>query len=251
MKKRSIFFLIRFLTLYLLVFLTKSQAQRADLLLVNSQKIETAIYKGIEGSPYMFKTWQLGEIRNTQEGNAPIKNVQLNYNGFTQSFEVKKGNQFIALDEKWYPKVTLISKKKGEIHPLNFESGLHPKREKHFFRMVFQGETFYVIEDFKVHIIDRVKQEYGKQKKIRKFAGSNQYYFIAGEKATPFKLKMKSILKTLNPSKAIEQFKNNNKLSWDTETNLLILLEVYNKERMLIGKKADKNYSKSEISINR
>ena len=139
---------IRLLGIWLcLVILTlPSYAQRNDVMLTNSQSIDNNPYEGVEGSPFYFDNWQKGKIYPKSNKEA-IQEVILNFNGYTQSFEIKKGNRFIALDEQWYEKVEIGT----AADLITFQIGLLSSDNKHFTRAVFVGNSFHLVQDFNVN----------------------------------------------------------------------------------------------------
>ena len=201
----------------------QSHAQRTDVLLTNSQAIEENLYEGVTGSPFYFENWQKGKIypKSTKD---PIQEVLLNYNGYTRSFEIKKGNQYIALDEKWYGKVEI----EKESLSLIFETGLLPKRKNKFVKLVYQGNTFYVVQDFQVSLSTREQQQYAKINKIETFNPRHTYYLVQNGKSKLIKLKKKSILNLFPNQKAnLESYTKKNHLKLNSEQDLVKVLAYY------------------------
>ncbi len=147
-------------------------AQKNDLLLTNSQSLSENRYEDIEGSPFLFKEWQQGIIypRNEQ---APLEKVQLNYNRQTKSFEVKKGNKFVALDETWYNKVEVLTDTEEKWL---FETGLLPKKKQLFDRLIHQGEGFRIVEVFHTSIITTEKERYAETIEEKSFSNKSNYF---------------------------------------------------------------------------
>ena len=128
----------------------------------------------------------------------------LNYNGYTRSFEVKKDNRYIALDENWYNRVEINNKKQGK---LIFETNLIPKQAKQFAQLIYQGTDFYILQDFHVSLVKTEKVRYAGNIEVQEFATKRMYYFVTNGKVTYFKLKKKSILGLLPQFKPeMEQF---------------------------------------------
>ena len=88
------------LFLLMVGFFASVQAQKDEenALFLNSEKIDDDRYKEMKGSPYLFENWVTGTIIDLDKKTYPVS--QINYNGYTQEFEVRKGDSFITLDEK-------------------------------------------------------------------------------------------------------------------------------------------------------
>ncbi len=200
-----------------------SQAQRNDLLLTNSQSVDENLYEGIEGSPFYFDQWQKGKIFPKKETEA-IEEVWLNYNGYTKSFEVKKDNRYIALDENWYNRVEIP---KGE-ETIIFATGLLPKRAKQFVQLVYRGTDFYVLQDFHISLIKTEKKRYAGDIEVQEFAQKPSYYFVENGKANFFKLKKKNVLTLLHTHKsAMEEYVKSHRLKLNKTTDLVKIMTYY------------------------
>ena len=149
-------------------------AQRNDVILTNSKSITENPYEGVEGSPFYFEKWQKGKIYPISD-KEPIEEVLLNFNGYTQSFEIKKDSRYIALDEQWYTTVEI--EKDGTL--LSYKKGLLPKHNNQFTRLVFQGNSFQVVQDFTVSLLTREQQEYAKVKEVQRFNSHRNYYSVS------------------------------------------------------------------------
>ena len=94
---------ILLLSFFILFFSNLLNGQETDLLMVNSKKIDQKRYEDVKGNPYLYKKWKKGSIISADAD--VIENVLLNYNGESNSFEIKKDNRFIELDPRWYVRV--------------------------------------------------------------------------------------------------------------------------------------------------
>lgn len=201
-----------------------SQAQRNDLLLTNSQSVDENLYEGIEGSPFYFDQWQKGKVFPKKE-TEPIEEVWLNYNGYTRSFEVKKGKRYIALDENWYKRVEVT---KTNQDKLIFETGLLPKRTKQFVQLIYQGTDFYVLQDFHISLIKTEKKRYAGDIEVQEFAQRPMYYFVTNGKANLFKLKKKNVLNLFAQKKSdMEKYVKTNRLKLNKEADVVKIMAYY------------------------
>lgn len=217
---------IKILSLFLFILGSGLQiiAQRNDLMLTNSQAVSEDLYKDVKGSPFYFENWQKGKVYPIKS-TEPVEEVVLNYNGYTQSFEVKKGNRFIALDEAWYQKVVIPSTNKEEIV---FETNLLPKRKNQFVKLVYQGTDFYVVHDYFISLVTTEKERYAGNIEVQEFVKRPMYYLVQNGKTHMFKLKKKNVLAVLkDQKKAMESYLKKNRFKLNQEINLVKVLAHY------------------------
>ena len=216
-------------TVLLIAFLQMTAfSQRKDVLLTNSQSIEVEAYKDIDGSPYFFSKWQLGKVYGKQDNKENEEVYLLNYNGYTKSFEVRKDNNFITLDEKYYNKIVIETKEAGEKKTSIFQTNLHPIYSNRFMKMVFQGTGFYVIEDYQVRLGKREQKAYATNQSSQFFTVSPNYYLVKNKKAKPIKLKKKHLLSLFKEeAAALKSFVKSNRLKMNNEEDLVLFLGYY------------------------
>lgn len=210
-------------------------AQRNDMLLTNSQPLSENRYEDIKGSPYLFKAWQKGIIHPRNE-NVSIEEVEVNYNRHTKSFEVKKGDKFIALDETWYNKVEVLT---DTDEKWVFETGLFPKKKQLFNRLIHEGEGFRIVEVFHTSIITTEKERYAETIEEKSFSNKSNYFFVENGKKKLIKLKKKNILSLFPTHKSVlEKFAKSNRLKFSKVKDLLKILMDY--DQFLLSSKIDK-----------
>ncbi len=202
------------------------EAQKEDILLSNSKKIGENRYSNIKGSPYLFEGWRKGKIITSEA--EMIDNVLLNYNGYTKGFEVKKGNQFIELDEKWYVRVVIEDEKGGQ--PIIFQRYFFPPFSGKLSKQVYKGENITILQSFTIKIDKKVISDVGGRFALQRFISHEQYYLVRNRKPTPIKLKKKSILAELGNATELEQFIKKEKLKLNSEADLKKLVAFYEKK---------------------
>jgi len=204
-------------------------AQESDVLLTNSQSFEVEAYKDIEGTPYYFEKWQQGKVASKDAHDKEEQLYLLNFNGYTKSFEVRKDNRFITLDEKFYDKITIETVEDGEKKTLHFKTNAHPIYKNRFMKVVFEGKDFVVFQDFQKRLIEREKKSYDSGTvKIQEFGDNTSYYLVKDKKAKAFKLKKKAILGLLKgQGGTLKDYVKNNKLKLNKESELIQVLSYY------------------------
>jgi len=148
----------------------------------------------------------------------------LNYNRHTKSFEIKKENHYISLDERWYNKVTVLAD--GENW--TFKTGLFSKKKQCFDRLIHQGNDFRIVEVFFTTIITREKERYAETIEVQSFSNKSHFYFIQNGKSKLIKLKKKSILALFPDHKSIlEKFAKQQQLKFTNANDLVKILSDY------------------------
>lgn len=203
-------------------------AQRADVMMTNSQKFEIEAYKDIDGTPYYFAEWHKGKVYGVGADEEKPDEYLLNFNGYTKSVEVRKEDRFIALDEKYYSKVTVEAKEDGEIKTITFKTNAHPIYKNRFMKVVFEGTDFSVIQDYQVKLGEREKQGYAGNTSTQTFSKNATYYLVKGKKAKSIKLKKKTIAGLFKDQEAaMKKFVKDNGLKLNKETELVQFLSYY------------------------
>ena len=198
--------------------------QNKDVLMTNIQQIEDNTYQDVKGSPYYFTEWQLGKIYPVNDMD-PIQEVLLNFNGYTQNFEIKKENYYTALDEKWYNSIEI---EQGD-NTIIYKKGLLPKDPNSFSRLIYQGNDFSIVYDFKVTLSTREQLLQSRLKEVKEFNRRPHYYLVKDGKAQVFKLKKRSILSLFSTySTKIENYAKKHHLKFSKESDLIKLFTIYN-----------------------
>ncbi len=207
-----------------------SLAQTGDALLTNSKTFEIEAYKDIKGSPYYFEEWQLGKVypKDRSAEDEKVEEYLINYNGYSKSFEIRKGERFITLDEQYYDKIEIQLIEGDELKNLVFKTKAHPTIPNRFMRVVFEGTAFEVVQDYQVRLSEREVQTYAKKEIVSSFIKNPSYYLIQNNKAQTIKLKKKSLLSLFKDQEsAIKKFAKKNGMKLNSEKDLIDLLGYY------------------------
>ncbi|MFK7981871.1 MAG: hypothetical protein AB8G86_17955 [Saprospiraceae bacterium] len=197
-------------------------AQATDVLMTNSRSIDKDRYKGVKGSPYQFEDWQKGKIISVDAD--VIEGVLLNFNGKTEGFEIKKGDNFIELDPKWYIRV-LLEEESGEV--ITFQKNFLPPLANKFTRVVYKSENLSIVEDFISKIEVKVVNNVGKKEEFKRFYSKRNLFLVKDKKITLLKRKKKSLYALLGHKAELEKFIKKEKLKLSTEAGLIKLFAFY------------------------
>ena len=219
-----------FLLILLLSILSATFTQ-TELQLVNSKKIDPNRYEGIEDDPYLFKNWLIGNV-TTNDGEV-IEEVFINYNGYSEEFEIKNGDRFIELENKYYMQIEMSRKKNGEKFPKNageeivFQRNLHGKFKEKFVRLMYRGKQVSVIEGYRVTVTEKTFQDVGKTVVKKRFIGTRSYYLLKDGELQSFNMKRSSVIKTFGLKKELDQFMRKQKINLDKDEDIAKVFAYY------------------------
>lgn len=224
MKKHSFFVLIFSL-------LSLSSYGQNELKLVNSKKIDPNRYAGIDDSPYLFKKWLVGNVTTIKGEEVP--EVFVNYNGYSQEFEIKKGDRFIELENKYYLQIEITRKKNGDALPENagesmiFQRNIHSRFKDKFVRVLYRGKTISVIESFVASVSEVTMQDVGKTVEKKRFMGIRSHFVLEGGNLKSFSLKRSSIIKTFGYKRELDVFMRKGKIDVKNAADLAKVFAYY------------------------
>ena len=202
--------------------ITKAQDTISQFILENSKKVEANRYAKTKGSPFLFQNWVPGRVINFEDQVFLIK--EMNYNGHTQEFEIKQGDEYIALQEKSYKQIEIDWK--GETFIYN--RGIDRARPHTFIRVLYKGTQVKLIKDFVVKSMEQTTRLLTDEAGLKRFIPRHHYYIAKSGALEEVKLKKKSIVKVLG--KDIESYTKTNKIDIESEAGLVKALEFYEKK---------------------
>lgn len=217
-----------FLTLILALCFSAGYAQNAQLEVVNAKDFDEMRYEGINGSPYYFKDWVYAKIYAADR--SVYEDVLINYNGETENFEAKQGDQWIDLDNTWYSRVEVKKEKNETVFDddygdiVVFQRIILPDFKDKFYVVIHEGENFQFVKEYRSVISTKTVQDVGKTREMKRFMTKKNNYFLKEGKAKLVKLKKKSLLQTLGNSKELEVFIKKEKINFGSDKDLKKLL---------------------------
>ena len=212
--------------LYLTLFfwgsaLMSSFAQEGDFLMENSNPVKDERYQDVKGVPYLFNDFVNGTITDL-EGRS--YDAMLNYNGHTQQIEVKRGDQFIILDEKFYRQVDMD----WNGQTITFMRGVDRLRPNTFMQVLYKGAKVKLIKDFKVDISEQKVQNVGQTVYFKRFTTSTVYQMSQLAKLTRLQLNKKSLSKALGDKTMA--YAKAQKINFKDDIELAKLVAYYEQE---------------------
>ncbi len=212
------------LFLFGLLSFTSLEGQRNSYMMFNSSSIDPDRYRDIKGSPYLFEEFQYGKTVNSK--TEVIDSILLNYNGYTNNIEARKGDVFIELDAYHYPLVVIYDDEGNEVfYRRNTSKSLFNR----YTRIVFTGVEFMVVEDFRSRVENKKVNDVGVIRENKSFVGKKNYFIVKDNKARLFKMKKKSILRTLGNEGELDAFLKKERIKLNSEENMIKLFEFFDK----------------------
>lgn len=212
-----------YLTLVLTFFSFQLTAQKQIILVDNAIEIETDRYKDIKASPYLFQDWALATLVGTR--GEETRDVQINYNGYNQEFEILAKGKHITLDTDPYKEIKIISSDGKE--EFFFKRGLHKKYAFKFAQVIYNGEQVKFLEEFFADISDKKVENVGKTIVMQRFMKKSYYFILQNDELIRIKRKKKDFIKVLGHKSALEKFIKKNKLKLNNTEDIKKLLTYY------------------------
>lgn len=195
-------------------------------IMTNSRVVDPMRYVNVKGTPYQFEDWILGTIYNPK--NKVLGEALVNYNGYTQEFEIYDGEEeYIELDDRWYSKIII---KLDEGDSIVFEKMIQPIFRGHFLEKLYEGEHVKLYRDEQKKMVEKEVQNVGKPVKFKHFIADNKFYLIKGKEVLELSKKKKKLYASLGPAKALEQYAKSNKLRLDKPDGLAKLIAFYDQQ---------------------
>ncbi|MEO7212451.1 hypothetical protein [Mucilaginibacter sp.] len=191
--------------------------------------ITTQDYTNIDGTPYLYDTWQQGSVILVN-GVSSKEKMSLKYNLVDDvvSFKDKESGEEMAFVVP-VQEFTLNLNNDDELFVRRFRSGYKN----------IEGSTpasfFEVLSDGKIQLIKKFNkvvfesQNIGSASKTKSFMEKSKYYLVNNGKALPVKNDKKSLLAGLGDKQAqLEDYIKSNKISFKSDTQLGKLVDYYN-----------------------
>lgn len=173
-----------------LIALSATTYAQASISFVNALKVDPKVYDDIAGTPYLFKDWRTGKIISYLD--TVVVNLDINFNGYTNSFEIRKGDQFILLDEEYYQEV-LIDNPDNPEYPLHFTKYAPGDLSGNWTLVYDEGETYSLYRTFDAGLTEDEIQDVGKTIKVRTFQDKRIYYLLKDGEVEKIRLKKKNM----------------------------------------------------------
>lgn len=198
---------------------------------VGGKPIMTKKYKKIEGSPYYFgtDTWLDGTLY-TADGKT-ITDIPIRFNGFDNEVEYRKDGNVLIIDNYNLKGFDLFySSDVGDTKTTKytFRNGFSVPGEiekTDFYNVIYEGENFSLIEEFKVLETRVTPATYGASA-YQKFVADKRTYLIINNKVDKFNNRKRDFYNIApdQKSKIKKQIKTND-LDLDNENHVSFLLE--------------------------
>ncbi|MGM0581130.1 MAG: hypothetical protein ACQETL_10650 [Bacteroidota bacterium] len=218
------------LLITVVLFTFNAYAQISNVSEVGGKPIMTKKYSKIEGSPYYFgsDTWMDGTLY-TADGKK-IEDIPIRFNGYDNEVEYRKDGNILIIDNSnlkgfdfYFNPNNGAKKAKYE-----FRNGFNIPGEidkSDFFNVIYQGENFSLIEEFKVLETRVTPATYGASE-YKKFVNDRKTYLIINNELDKFKNRKKDFYNIAPDQKSeIKKQIKQNDLDLKNENHIIFLLE--------------------------
>jgi hypothetical protein len=199
---------------------------QSEITLLNSRPVDPDRNDQIKGSPYIFKDWVKADI--TPTAGLLIEGVDMNFNGYSRQFEIRKGKEFIELEERDFVSITLSSPDES-CSTVAFLKYPHSKLNNQYPLFVYNGNKYQLLKDFRVTLVENKVEAPGGTKVFKTFNDVYSYYLKEDQSLTSIKLNKKDLLEKFNLL-GVEAYIKSEKLNLSTESGVCQLVSWVEKQ---------------------
>lgn len=200
-----------------------AQQTDAEYLLDASRPTEAERYTGIRGTPYRYEAFLPGTIYDT--ALTPYALDSLNYNGFTQQFEYYTDGELRELaNTNFLRAVIRLGDETSHVYGWN----LNPKFRNHYAELLYTGKFLTATLVYEVVNDEKVVQDVGETKRLRRFDKSENYYATVDGELVALSSNAKRLATDLGFRAEITQFIKENKLKPGEREDLIKILAFTN-----------------------
>lgn len=200
--------------------LAQASAQLVTFANSNNEVLTERRYSQVQGSPYYFKSWQKGTIKDIK-GNSSA-NASINFNGETGLVEVKEGERIIQLNENMYNEIEIVVD--GNRH--TFVNRLTPI-DLTYYKAIYQSENMQFLAKFESVLKEEEEvATYGASKSRTKFVNKTKYYIFQDQTMKEVTRNTKKLMEQLK-SPRLKSYVKKNKLNLKKDEDLVKALAYY------------------------
>lgn len=206
-------------------------AQEDLVFMTNSKSIDEKRYEDIKYSPYFFDDWVVGNIID-EKGN-PIKGLLMNYNGYSDNIEVKKGDKYIELDTKYYQSIEVLvsenpkMKKRVDVEKIIFKQKVHPRFRERLIQVLYEGKNISFLNDFDIVLSEKEVNNVGKAIQFKQFVKRNTYYILRDGELKAVKLTKRKLVEMLGEKEALDKFIKKERINFTSPRDIAKLIAYY------------------------
>ncbi len=198
---------------------------QASTLMTNSEPIDEKRYADIKGSPYLFKENVLGIIIDLN--GEVYKDIQINYNGESQTIEAFKADRMTTLDSDNYPRIIIENHNLKKSMDGSLELVKHPNFKGAYVMEIFKDGDVAVYRKFRVSLNSVETNLPGETVTKNRFTPKNEYYIIIDGESAKVNRKDKDFLKVLGHEKELKSYLKKNKNKLKSDQDIKELMEQY------------------------
>ncbi|MBX2816033.1 MAG: hypothetical protein KTR24_08545 [Saprospiraceae bacterium] len=193
-------------------------AQRDSLFFTNSQQWDEERYPNVQGTPYFFEDFMQANIM--RRDSFVFSDVLLNYNGFSQEFEIREDDRYIVLEALWYLEIRIPADKNPSLEQdVVFRQDMHPTYKAKFAQVLHDGQKVTAINDFKVEKSEKTIQNVGGAVTFERFVPIHSFRLIRDGEIDLLRPKKDVLAAKLGSEKEFSKFLKANKIKKLTDPN--------------------------------
>ncbi len=181
-------------------------------------------YDDIKGSPYLYDEWKYASLFNRD--STLIKYVLLNYNGYEKQFEIKYGRITATFDDRLFDRITVYVEDTLSEKVEWFVRGLHFDIAPQMVNVIYDGQVYKLIRDFKVRLVKLTDDFPGTTLERYRFAKDYYYTLLYQDKLYMMRLTRNRFIKVTGKRELINKIIVENQLDITKEPDVVRLLEL-------------------------
>lgn len=214
--KPNVLFLLAFCMLFAVQL---SFAQGDPMYNSNNEVLTEQRYSKIQGSPYLFKAWNKGNLYDVKDQVLP--HASINFNGETGLLEIKEDEKTIQLNQNLYNRVEIMVDGKKKV----FVNRVTPV-DLTYYRAVYQSDIMQFLEKFESKLKEEDVATYGASKSRSKFVNKTKYFVFKEDKMHEVSRNSKKLVAFLK-SPRLKGYIKKNKLNLKKDEDLVKALAYY------------------------
>lgn len=214
--KPNVLFLLAFCMLFAVQL---SFAQGDPMYNSNNEVLTEQRYSKIQGSPYLFKAWNKGNLYDVKDQILP--HASINFNGETGLLEIKEDEKTIQLNQNLYNRVEIMVDGKKNV----FVNRITPV-DLTYYRAVYQSDIMHFLEKFESKLKEEDVATYGASKSRSKFVNKTKHFVFKEGKMHEVSRNSKKLVAFLK-SPRLKGYIKKNKLNLKKDEDLVKALAYY------------------------
>jgi|GEM_PF-2132949 len=203
----------------LLVSVQLTFAQSEPMYNSNNEVLTEQRYSKVQGSPYLYKSWNKGHLHDIKDQILP--HASINFNGESGLLEIKEDEKTIQLNQNLYNRVEIMVDGEKKV----FVNRVTPV-DLTYYRAVYQSDIMQFLEKFESKLKEEEVATYGASKSRSKFINKTKYFVFKAGKMHEVSRNSKKLVAFFK-SPRLKGYIKKNKLNLKKDEDLVKALAYY------------------------